>query len=194
LERWGRVDVLVNNAGYGLWGTVDRLPLAEVRKNFETNVFAAIACCQAVLPQFRKQKSGLIVNVESVVALRAMPNSSCYCATKHALHAFSESIRVELAGEGIRVLSVCPGLIRTSFHEHRVEMGPPLEVGPSWLYISAEKCAARIIRAMEQGRSRLIVTGHARFLAMAQRIAPRLLDRLLTEGYRRMLGTHKSES
>jgi len=123
LEKWGRIDALVNNAGFGVWGSFDQLPLDVVRKNFETNCFAPVVCSQAVIPHLRKQGGGLIVNVESVVALRSMPLASCYSATKHALHAFSESMRMELAADRIRVLSVCPGLIDSEFHQNRVDVG-----------------------------------------------------------------------
>ncbi len=187
LDRFGRIDILVNNAGYGLWGNFSELPVEEIRRNFETNLFAAVACMQAVVPQFRKQGGGLIVNVESIVGLRAMPLSSCYSATKHALHAFSESLRVELADEKIRVLSVCPGLISTEFNNNRIKVGTKAETGPKFLYMPVEKCVARIVRAMERGRGQVVITGHARFIAMAQRVAPRWMDKVFASNYRRML-------
>ncbi len=149
VERWGRLDILVNNAGFGVWGAFEKLPLSLIRENFETNVFGAVACAQAAIPHLRKAGGGWIVNIESIVALRAMPMSSSYCATKHALHAFSEALRAELAGDRIRVLSVCPGLIATRFHEHRARVETDLETGPRWLYMPVEKCARKIIRAME---------------------------------------------
>lgn len=187
IECWGRLDVLVNNAGFGLWGLFEELPMDVIRQNFETNLFAAIAACQLAIPHFRRQHAGLIVNVESVVALRAMPFSSAYSATKHALHAFSEALRVELAHDGIGVLSVCPGLISTAFHENRVQVGRSIETGPRWLCLPAEKCAARIIRAMERRRSQVIITTHARFLALVQRLSPRFVDWVLARGHQRAL-------
>ncbi len=183
LEKWGRVDALVNNAGFGLWGSFETLPMEEIRKNFETNLFAAVACCQAFIPHIRKQGGGLIVNVESVVGLRAMPLASCYSATKHALHAFSEAMRVEYAKENIQVLSVCPGLIRTEFHENRVLVGTDEGTGPKWLYMPVERCVAKIIGAMERGSSRLVVTGHAKLIAALQRLSPAFVDWVLASNY-----------
>lgn len=194
LECWGRLDILVNNAGFGMWGLFEQLSMEEIRRNFETNVFAAAACSQAAIAQFRKQKSGLIVNIESIVALRAMPFSSCYSATKHALHAFSEAMRVEYATQGIRVLSVCPGLIHTPFHQNRVQVGTHVETGPKWLYMPVEKCVAQIIRAIEEGRSRITITGHARFIALVQRISPRLVDWILAKNYRSSIESIKDGS
>ncbi len=176
LQKWNRIDILINNAGYGIWGRLGQLPMDEIRKNFETNLFGAIACMQAVIPYFQKQKGGLIVNIESIVALRAMPFSSVYSATKHALHAFSEALRVELASEGIRVLSVCPGLIETPFHQNRVQIGEHIETGPKWLYMPVEKCARQIVCAIEHKRNQVVIANHAKLLAFAQRIAPRFLD------------------
>ncbi len=187
LEYGGRLDVLVNNAGFGVWGHFEQLPMELIRKNFELNVFAAVACTQAAIPQFRKQKSGMIVNIESIVALRSMPISSCYCATKHALHAFSESLRVELAAEGIQVISACPGLIHTPFHQKRIQVGIQIETGPKWLYISVEKCVRQIVRAMEHGHRQVVITGHAKWMAFVQRISPQFLDWILVKNYRRAL-------
>lgn len=184
----GRLDVLVNNAGFGVWGAFERLPMEVIRENFETNVFGAVACAQAAIPHLRQQGGGCIVNIESVVALRALPMSSSYGATKHALHAFSESMRVELAPDHIKVLSVCPGLIETNFHENRRKVDTDIDTGPRWLYLPAAKCAERIVRAVERRQSRIIITGHAALLALAQRISPWLLDRLTAMSYQKIAG------
>jgi short-subunit dehydrogenase len=184
--RWGRVDVLVNNAGFGLWGPFETLPMALVRENFETNVFAAVDCAQAAIPYLRRQ-GGCLVNVESVAGLRGLPMASAYAATKHALHAFSEAMRAELAAEGIRVLSVCPGIIETSFHENRKQVGPRTKTGPDWLAAPAPRCAREIARAIESGRRQVIVTWHGWLLALLQRLAPRMLDVLVAANYRRLV-------
>jgi short-subunit dehydrogenase len=191
IRRWGGVDVLINNAGYSLTGLFDQLPLDEVRKNFETNVFGAVALTQAVLPFFQKKKSGVVVNIESIVALRSMPTSSCYSATKHALHAFSEGLRMEVKKQGIHVLSVCPGLIDTAFGLNRIQIGQRTAMGPQMFYMPVEKCAAKIIRAIEWKRSQIVVTGHAKIIAYLQRISPRFLDFIFANNYQRALVTKK---
>ncbi|MDD2709113.1 MAG: SDR family NAD(P)-dependent oxidoreductase [Verrucomicrobiae bacterium] len=186
VKQWGRLDGLINNAGYGVFGKVEQLPPTVMRRNFETNLFAAIACAQAVLPHLRRQGGGIIVNVESIVALRSMPLCACYAATKHALHAFSEAMRVELAAERISVLSVCPGVIDTDFFAHRVNAGNEMFGVPPWVRLSSERCAARIVRAMERGRSQVVITAHARLIALLQRLSPRVLDWGLIRGMSRL--------
>lgn len=193
LTKWQRLDILINNAGYGIWGTFDQLPMDLIRQNFETNVFAAIDACQAVIPILRRQGGGMIVNIESIVGLRAMPMASCYSATKHALHAFSESIRLELRPDHIHILSVCPGLIQTNFHANRTKIGTTAETGPKWLYMPVDVCVRKILRAMENEQSRLIITGHGKLLTLMQRISPCFVDFIIGSNYRRSLRREKRQ-
>jgi len=115
VAKWGRIDVLANNAGYGLGGMVEDVPMDEVRDVFETNVFGAVETIRAVLPIMRAQQSGVILNVSSIVGLTAYRGGAFYAATKHALEAISESLSVELAGWNIKVVSIEPGPFRTDF-------------------------------------------------------------------------------
>ncbi|MDR3691872.1 MAG: SDR family NAD(P)-dependent oxidoreductase [Fimbriimonas sp.] len=115
VAKWGRIDVLANNAGYGLGGMIEDVPMEEVREVFETNVFGAIETIRAVLPTMRDQRSGVILNVSSIVGLVAYRGSGFYAATKHALEAVSESLSIELAGWGIKVVAIEPGPFRTDF-------------------------------------------------------------------------------
>ena len=109
IEAAGAIDVLVNNAGFGLAAPVELAPLAAVRELFETNVFGTFAVTQAVLPQMRERRSGVIVNVTSSVTLKALPFISAYRASKAAVNAFTESLAVELEPYGIRASLVLPG-------------------------------------------------------------------------------------
>jgi len=115
VARWGRIDVLANNAGYGQGGMIEDTPIDEVRAVFETNVFGALETIRAVLPAMRSQGSGTILNLSSIVGLVAYRGSGFYAATKHALEAISESLSIEVAGWGIRVIAVEPGPFRTDF-------------------------------------------------------------------------------
>ena len=109
VETAGPIDVLVNNAGFGAASPGELVPLATVRELFETNTTGTIALTQAVLPQFRQRKAGVIVNVTSSVTLKALPLLAAYRASKAAVNAFTESIALELEQFGVRVHLVLPG-------------------------------------------------------------------------------------
>lgn len=109
VEAAGPIDVLVNNAGFGVASPAELTPLATVRKVFETNTFGTIALTQAVLPQFRQRKSGVVVNVTSSVTLKALPYVAIYRASKAAVNAFTESMALELKPFGVRAHLVLPG-------------------------------------------------------------------------------------
>jgi NAD(P)-dependent dehydrogenase (short-subunit alcohol dehydrogenase family) len=111
----GRIDVLVNNAGYGLNGAFEDLAMEEIKAQYETNLFGVIRVTQAVLPIMRKQKSGIIVNISSGAGRFGYPGGSAYVSTKFAIEGLSESMAYELEPFGIRVVLVEPGVIKTKF-------------------------------------------------------------------------------
>ena len=113
----GRIDVLVNNAGYGLNGAFEDLAMDEIKAQYETNVFGLIRTSQAVLPIMRKQKSGTIVNISSGAGRFGLPGASAYVSTKFAVEGLSESMSYELEPFGIKVVIVEPGVIRTNFFD-----------------------------------------------------------------------------
>jgi len=115
VRRFGRIDALVNNAGYGQRGPIEQVPLGAIRRNFETNVFALLGLTQLVAPLLRAQGGGRIVNIGSVAGRVARPMSSVYDATKHAIEAFSDGLRGELKPFGVEVVLVRPGFILTDF-------------------------------------------------------------------------------
>lgn len=115
LRKFGRIDGLVNNAGYGTRGPVEIAPVEAIRKNYETNVFALIALTQLVLPAMRARGTGCIVNIGSVAGRIARPLSSIYDSTKHALEALTDGLRGELKPFGVRVSLIRPGFILTEF-------------------------------------------------------------------------------
>ncbi|MDE1826146.1 MAG: SDR family oxidoreductase, partial [Thaumarchaeota archaeon] len=111
----GRIDVLVNNAGYGLAGSLEDLSMSEIKDQYETNVFGLIRVTQAVLFTMREQKSGIIVNISSIGGKMAVPLQSPYHGTKFAVEGLSESIAYELEPFGIKVVLIEPGAIKTNF-------------------------------------------------------------------------------
>jgi NAD(P)-dependent dehydrogenase (short-subunit alcohol dehydrogenase family) len=114
-RREGAVGVLVNNAGYSQSGAVEEVPMEKVRRQFETNVFGLVRMCQLVLPQMRRQGWGRIVNISSMGGKLTFPGGGYYHATKYAVEAISDALRFEVAGFGVEVAVIEPGLIRTSF-------------------------------------------------------------------------------
>jgi short-subunit dehydrogenase len=117
LAKFGRIDGLVNNAGYGTRGPVELVPVDLIRKNYETNIFSLIALTQLVVPAMRERGSGCIVNIGSVAGKIARPLSSIYDSTKHALEAITDGLRGELKPFGVRVSLIRPGFITTEFIE-----------------------------------------------------------------------------
>jgi len=110
------VDVLVNNAGYAEGGALEDIPLSRLRNQFETNVIGLVAVTQAFLPMMRQRNRGKIINISSVVGKISIPLLGAYTATKHAVEAISDAMRMELANAGIQVVTVAPGSIETNFN------------------------------------------------------------------------------
>jgi NAD(P)-dependent dehydrogenase (short-subunit alcohol dehydrogenase family) len=119
-SKAGRIDVLVNNAGYGLGGAFEDLAIDEIRAQYETNLFGLIRTTQAVLPIMRRQKSGTIVNISSGAGRLGYPGGSAYVSSKFAVEGLSESMSYELEPFGIKVVLVEPGFIKTNFGQAMV--------------------------------------------------------------------------
>ncbi|WP_188566835.1 oxidoreductase [Undibacterium terreum] len=115
LQAIGEVDVLVNNAGYGHEGTLEESPLAEMQRQFDVNVFGAVAVIKAVLPGMRKRRSGHIINVTSMAGMVTFPGIAYYSGSKFALEGISEALAKELKGFGIKVTAFAPGSFRTDW-------------------------------------------------------------------------------
>jgi NAD(P)-dependent dehydrogenase (short-subunit alcohol dehydrogenase family) len=126
LERSGRIDVLVNNAGLGIAGAAEESSIEQARALFDTNFFGAIRMTRAVLPQMREQGGGRIINLSSVLGLVPAPFGALYAATKHAVEGYSESLDHEVREHGVRVLLVEPAYTRTSFDANSTPADQPL--------------------------------------------------------------------
>ena len=117
VDAAGPIDVLVNNAGYGLYGTVEQLPMAEIRRQFETNFFGLVRLTQLVLPGMRAAGSGRILNVSSMGGRATLPGGAFYHASKYAVEALSDALRMEVAQFGIDVVLIEPGPVRTPWND-----------------------------------------------------------------------------
>jgi len=114
IQKSGRLDIVINNAGVGITGPIEEIPTEEIRNNFETNLFGPIEVMKAVLPQMREQKSGLIINITSIAGYMGLPYRGIYSASKGALELITEALRMEVKSFGIQITNVAPGDFATN--------------------------------------------------------------------------------
>ncbi|MGH9805268.1 MAG: SDR family oxidoreductase [Candidatus Acidiferrales bacterium] len=181
VERFGGVDILVNNAGFGIYGLAEEIEWEHFRRMWEVNFFGAVACTRAALPHLR-QRSGAVVNVSSVAGKIPLPYMAGYCATKFALNAFSDGLRMELARVGVHVLTVCPGRVRTNFHQAAYRDGKDLpnifqQRHPTG--VSADAVARATLKALRRGRREVIIPWRLRLAASVRNLLPGLTERVL---------------
>jgi NAD(P)-dependent dehydrogenase (short-subunit alcohol dehydrogenase family) len=203
----GGIGALVNNAGYSQNGAVETVPLADVRAQFETNVFGLLRMCQLVLPGMRRRGEGTIVNLSSMGGRFTLPGGGIYHATKHAVEAISDAMRFEVSSFGVHVVLIEPGIIRSSFGETAAGSvsagdGPYAEFnaavaeanatapdGPLGKLGGEPDDVAKVIEAAiaaRRPRSRYRVTASARVLLTQRRLLPdRAWDRVMSAAFRR---------
>lgn len=183
LASLGRIDVLVNNAGAGMYASTEATDPDEVRRLFELNVFAPLELVQAVLPHMKKT-GGQIVNVSSVAGHVGLPFMGAYCATKFALRAFNDAMRIELKPHGIHVIGVYPGRVRSQFQAN--VRGSRSSHPMRWQAggISSEECAEAIVRAVLRDRRDVVVPGRMRAVIDFANGFPGMMDRILARVFR----------
>ena len=147
----GRIDVIVNNAGYGLVGAFEDLSLDEIKQQYETNFFGVVRVTQAVIPVMRKQKSGKIINISSGAGRFGYPGGSAYVSTKFAMEGLSESLSYELDPFGIKVILVEPGVIRTNFGNGMVVAKKSQD--PASAYVSMSRKMNEVLGQLMQNGS-----------------------------------------
>jgi short-subunit dehydrogenase len=158
LHHFPRIDVWVNNAGHGLLDSVAQMDMAACREMFETNLFGAVAAMQAVIPVMRQQGGGSIINISSVAGHIPLPFHAAYSATKFALNAMGKAAGVELKKDGIHVLTVCPGYVRTAFGENAIRGNELKRVRPGTARgISAERVARATLNGYRKQKREVIV-------------------------------------
>jgi NADP-dependent 3-hydroxy acid dehydrogenase YdfG len=186
VDRFGRIDVLVNNAGYGVRGLVEATPVAAFERLMRVNYLGTVHGCQAALPFMRRQGSGLIVNVSSIVGHRALPTGGAYAATKAAQISLTEALRVELRGSGVRACSVHPVGTETEFGlvaaRESGEADPVGGVGPQQ---SAEAVAAAIVRCARHPVPEVYPYPLSRAIVWLSALAPGFSDWLAFRAARR---------
>jgi short-subunit dehydrogenase len=176
LERFGRIDILINNAGRGLYGSASTTPLGEARDLFELNFFAPFHLAQLASPALRLSQ-GVIVNVSSIAGQISLPWLPMYSATKFALASLSSSQRIELRRYGVRVMSVFPGYVNTAFQDHAAGAPPPPGIVKGRRFaISAQGCAEAIVAGLEQGRNTVVTPRSGWLLVWVNRLFPGLVE------------------
>jgi short-subunit dehydrogenase len=158
LHHFNRIDVWVNNAGHGLLDSVAQMEMAACREMFDTNFFGAVGAMQAVIPVMRQQGTGTIINVSSVAGHIPIPFHAAYSATKFALNAIGKAAGVELKKDGIHVLTVCPGYVRTAFSENAIRGSELKRVRPGSVKgVTAERVARATLRGYLKRKREVVV-------------------------------------
>ncbi len=175
IAEHGRIDILINNAGAGLRALVAEVALDDARRLMELNLFGAYRCIKAVLPHMKQQHRGQIVNIGSVLGVIATPRNGLYCASKFALRAVSDSLRTELHGTGIDVISVLPGYTDTPFFDNMVRYDGSPHLSP-FRGQHPHKVAEAVLSACVHRRREVSLTVPGITGCWMQRFAPRLVE------------------
>ena len=177
INRFGRVDIWVNNAGLGLQDSVAGMDMAGCRRMFDVNFFGAIEAIQAVIPVMKKQGGGCIINISSVAGHIAVPYMAAYCATKHALNAISKAARVELRDTGIHVMTVCPGYVRTGFSANTIKGAERRPLAENVRRgITAERVARAVLRGYTIKAREVVVPWNNRIAIKAYENIPKTVE------------------
>jgi len=177
-SSFGGLDALINNAGVGAMGLFEDADPKRVREIMEVNFFSLVEMTRLALPLLKQGEKPIIVNISSILGHRGVPHNSEYAASKFAVAGFSESIRAELAAQGIDVLVVSPGTTATEFFDQVVQKTSE----PSWpehAAVTAEDVARATVKAMRRGKHQIIPYRWGKLLCWINRLSPRLVDSLM---------------
>jgi short-subunit dehydrogenase len=167
IARFGQIDVVINNAGAGLYSPAWRASIEDARRLMELNLFAPLALTQLAVPHMRTRKSGMIVNVGSMAGKITLPWFTLYSVSKYALGSLTEGLRMELKRDGIHAMIVCPGYVATNFQGHILGGKVPSTVTRARaLAITAERCAEDIVHGIEANK-RTVLTPKLGWLVVA---------------------------
>jgi len=179
-QRFGGLDILINNAGIGAMGRFDEATPERLREIFEVNFFAVAEMIRESLPLLKTGNEPMIVNLSSVLGHRGVPLKSEYCATKFAIHGFSDAIRAELASDGIDLLLVSPSTTDSEFFDAAID-DPTQRDWKKGGAMPPEKVAAKTIRAIQKRRHEIILTFGGRILVWLDRLIPGIANRIIAK-------------
>ena len=183
IERYGKIDVLVNNAGQGFEGYVSQFDRQKIERCFEINFYGAVNCVRFIVPHMIKSKNGIIVNVASVVARYGLPTVGYYSAAKAALSAYSQALRAELAPSGINVITVYPGNTATDFQKNQISANVPTSTAARKA-LKPAYVAAKIVSAIEKGKNGLVIGLPAKILLLLKSLLPSLTERIIRKEFK----------
>lgn len=186
--QFGRIDVMVNNAGVGTFNRVHETSDEEMRWIFDVNYFGAFYGCRAVAPIMIRQRSGHIFNLSSVIGKRGTPFQGAYCATKFALCGLTDALRVEMAPYGVRVTCVCPALTDTEFKEHTRHGQIDSSSRRALPRMPAAGVAERIAKTVGKNKPELVFTLSGRALVVLSTLWPRAVDALMKAYHDELIG------
>lgn len=178
-ERFGKLDIWVNNAGYGLRDTVSAMDPEAMRELFETNLFGALHGMQAAGALMLQQGEGVIVNISSVAGHIPLPNGGAYSASKFAMNALGKAARVELADRGVRVMTVCPGYIDTQFARNRLRGNEAVDLREKPAGVTADVVAEATLRGILSRKREVVVPWHYRLFIKAYQLLPDAMEGVL---------------
>lgn len=187
LEKFGTIDVLVNNAGFGIYGNFNDLKVEEIESQMGTNYLGMVYCTKIFLPKMLEQKSGHIVNVASVAASFGIPGMVSYCASKFAMLGFSESLYHELKGSGVGITVVSPIMVRTNFFNHNSFNKMPRYTTA----LSANTVAKAVVRAASSPRLEIVVPQFVRIAIWFKQTFPYLINPIVGRIFRRSRANQK---
>ena len=177
ITQWGKLDVVLANAGFGVVGPLRKLSMDDYRRQFETNVFGVLRTIYATLSEIEKTRGHMVI-IGSVAGWTASPGASAYSMSKFALRSLANSITPELGLAGVKVTLISPGFVASDFrrvdNQGKVHSGAKEPV-PAWLIMSTEKAARQILHAVARGQREAIVTGHGKILVALERYTPWVL-------------------
>jgi short-subunit dehydrogenase len=193
LRRWAGVDLLVNNAGIAHYGPVHAMTEAQIERLLAVNFHAPIRLTHALLPSLLVRPESHVLNVGSVLGLAVMPKVALYCASKHGLVGFSETLRVEYGRHGLGVTTLCPGFVRTALIDQASAVGAPLRQPPRILCVTPDQIARAAVAGIERNRRRVMVDPVGRWLRGAIAVAPGVFEWMHTLGRSKRIAQKRAE-
>ncbi len=185
-QKFGKIDIVIANAGFGVAGNLENLTLEDYKRQFETNVFGVLRTIYATLEELKKTKGTLVI-IGSISGYFTHAGSSAYSMSKFAIRALAETLQFELNTYGVSVVLISPGLVESEFQQidNRGVFHPEVSSNrnlPAWLFMPTKKAAKQIVKAIKKRKKEQLITGHGKAMVFLKRHFPRVCHGLLKIG------------